>query len=144
MERGGACSLQGAASAWCELFISVEEFVPLAPIPVDLSSFDPGKETGATISHPGNPLAGRVFLRTVGSASTVILNHATGGLFGLQTLHRDASASTTFVMPITPGNTYRCWVCTYQAVSCHSTGPVGWAYSNFAIDLTPIFFAFAV
>ena len=26
-ERGGACSLQGAASAWCELFISVEELV---------------------------------------------------------------------------------------------------------------------
>lgn len=145
MERGGACSVLGSASAFCDLFVTVEEFVPLAPVdlPVDPRRFGPAPGSGdETIPTPLNPLAGREFLRAVDSGPTTIIRHGTAG-FGLQYLHRDFTANITLVMPITPGNTYRCWLLAYQAATCHSPSPAGWAYSNFTLDFGPIFFAFA-
>jgi hypothetical protein len=144
IERGGACAVGGAASAYCDLFITVEEFVPLAPVDVhfDPSTFGPGAGPGDAISPTLNPLAGRQFLRAVDSGPTTIIRHTTAGL-GLQVLHRDYTANITLVTPITPGNSYRCWLNAYQAATCHSPGPAGWAYSNFTLDFGPIFFAFA-
>lgn len=140
IERAGAAALFGNASAYCELYIDVEEFVhPLAPVdlPVDPSTFGP-PGSGAEIS---NPLAGREFARS-SHTWRMIIWHSTAGV-GVQVLHRDYYARITALLPIIPGNAYRCWVGAYQAVACHSPlTPAGWAYCNFTYDFGPIFYAF--
>jgi hypothetical protein len=143
-ERGGACAVGGYASAQADLFITVEEFVPLAPVDlqVDLSTFGPGAGPGdATIASPGNPLAGRQFLRAFTSGPTRIIRMWTAAL-GLQVLDQSSTANITFVMPIAPGNTYRCWLYAVQSAVCMSPGPAGWAYSYFFLDFPPVFFSF--
>jgi hypothetical protein len=142
-ERGGACAVGGYASALCDLFITVEEFVPLAPVDleVDLSTFGPGAGPGEEIAVPVNPLAGRQFLRAFTSGPTRIIRMWTAAL-GLQVLDQSSTANITFVMPIAPGNTYRCWLSAVQSAVCMSPGPAGWAYSYFFLDFRSVFFAF--
>jgi hypothetical protein len=148
IERSGAASFFGSAFAYCELYITVEEFAPLAPVDVqfDPSTLGGGAGPGDSISAPLNPLAGRVFLRAVDSGPTVIHNQQTAG-FGLQgtgIVDRNATANITLVMPITPGNSYRCWLNAFQVAACHSPlTPIGWAFCNFTLDFPPIFYAFA-
>ena len=143
VRAGGVCAVGGYASALCDLFITVEEFVPLAPVDleVDLSTFGPGVGPGEEIAVPVNPLAGRQFLRAFTSGPTRIIRMWTAAL-GLQVLDQSSTANITFVMPIAPGNTYRCWLSAVQSAVCMSPGPAGWAYSYFFLDFRSVFFAF--
>lgn len=145
LERGGVCAVGGYGSALADLYITVEEFVPLAPVDLDddvVTTFGPGAQPGdATIASPRNPLAGRQFLRSFSSGRTTIIRQWTAAL-GLQVLDQSSFAVITFVMPITPGNSYRCWLYADQSAACMSPGPAGWAYSYFFLDLRPVFFAF--
>lgn len=142
---GGVCAVGGYGSALADLYITVEEFVPLAPVDLDddvVTTFGPGAQPGdATIASPRNPLAGRQFLRSFSSGRTTIIRQWTAAL-GLQVLDQSSFAVITFVMPITPGNSYRCWLYADQSAACMSPGPAGWAYSYFFLDLRPVFFAF--
>jgi hypothetical protein len=143
-EKGGACAVGGYGSAQADLFITVEEFVPLAPIDVQLdrSTFKPADDPAEFIPLPGQiEQASRQFLRAFTSGPTRIIRIWTAAL-GLQVLDQSSTANITFVMPVAPGNSYRCWLHAVQSAVCMSPGPAGWAYSYFFLDFDPVFFAF--
>ena len=145
IEAGGVAALVGSAGANCELWIRVEEFVPLLPVDlgVDPSAFRPGATPPAENSIPGNPLATRRYSTSYFSSKTIIKHSLIG--FGLQVLPRQGRAmNITLRTPITPGNAYRCWVVAGQNADCHSPiTPAGWAYCNFTFDFGPIFYDFS-
>jgi hypothetical protein len=142
-QRALAGTLGGYARAYGEVAVTIEEFESLKPVDSGLGDLpDDGEET-AEIALPPTALGSLVFKSSVTSAPTIIINQETTAIGYQIHIGDGASHLTALVMPIAPGNVYRCWIVCRQHCICQAVSGPARAQSNIAFDFGPVFFAFA-
>jgi hypothetical protein len=144
MEAGNCWTFGGYARAYADIHVIVEEFEPLEEPITTHPGFGDLHDPSDTpeLVDPGAVLIHQRFVRAVESGPTILINQETTAL-GYQIVDSfQVPQFTVLVMPITPGNAYRCWIASRQNAICQAVSGAGLAVSNIAFDFGPVFFAF--